>query len=81
MLFQTMVDEITILPALTQDDTINAGESDNTVEKAVGVEPNRGDDRDEGSNSSSNSDSDREDETPYWTTEPTGDGECHTTTR
>jgi hypothetical protein len=39
VLFQTMVGEIAVVPTLTQDDTIDAGERDIAVETVVKTEP------------------------------------------
>jgi hypothetical protein len=81
MLFQTTVEEISIVHTLTQDETIDAGESDVTAEKAVEIESSGGDDSDERSNSSLDGESDEEYEMLDGTTEPTGDSEWHTTKR
>jgi hypothetical protein len=75
------VDEIAIVPKLTQDETVEAGESGRNAIKAVEVEPSGGVDNDEHSNSSSNNDSDGEEATHDETAEPTSDGEWNTTTR
>jgi hypothetical protein len=78
MLFQTTVDEIAVVHTLTQDETIEAGESNSNTVDTIEHKPSGGVDNDEHSNSSSNDDRDGEDD---GTAKSISDGELHTTTR
>jgi hypothetical protein len=81
MLFQTAVDKIAVIPSLTQDETIDAGESNILVETVVDTIPSQGGGSNyEHSNLSSDDESDGEDATPDGATKPTG-GEWQTMMR